>query len=419
MMDSKSVFLIDNTTTTQIDVKDLKLGMFVSELDRPWEETNFLFQGFTLQNQADIEAVQAQCRYVFIDVTKQISIAQPKVREIEYSSDRKSDVNPAQNQAHYKDQMSHASQARGQLSTVVKNFMQQVSLGHGINIALAKEAVAACVDNIVRSPDAMMWLTQLKNRDEYTSQHSMNVAIFAIALGKHLNYSIPELNNLGLCGIMHDMGKMRIPLEVLNKPGQLTLEEARIMKSHTTLGWKLLMSSSGMYGGAIDVAYSHHERLDGRGYPRGLKDEQISPYTRIVAIADTYDAITSDRVYKRGRTHLEAITVMTKDAGAHLDAKLTAKFVECLGVFPPGSLIEMTNGEVAVVIASDPKYKLKPTVVRLLDEDKQPCPSVLIKLSQMSLDRAGQPYRIKRMIKAEDYMIDLTAFYRKHLLEHS
>lgn len=406
--------VLDSVEITKIDVRDLEIGMYVCELDRPWSQTNFLFQGFELQNQADIEAVQSQCAYVFIDVSKQTVIQQPKVRDTPYSKAWIQNREPPRKKSCFEEEIHRAVKVHTQVSTVVKNFMQEVTLGNSINVALAKEAVAECVNSIVKSPDAMMWLTQLKKRDEYTSQHSMNVCILAISLGRQLNLSVSELNNIGLCGMMHDMGKMRIPLEILNKAGRLTAEEVKIMQSHTTLGWKLLMSSSNMYGGAVDVAYTHHERLDGRGYPRGLTAESISPYARMVAITDTYDAITSDRVYQKGRTHLDAINIMTAEEDTHLDSTLTIKFIECLGIYPPGNLVEMSNGEVAIVIESHPLHKLKPKVVFLLNENKQPQAQRIVDLAEMSLDRSAQPYKIKRMVRAEDYGINLDSFYHDY-----
>ncbi|MGZ8188420.1 MAG: HD-GYP domain-containing protein, partial [Methylosarcina sp.] len=231
------------------------------------------------------------------------------------------------------------------------------------------------------------------------------------------NLPIHELNNLGLCGMMHDMGKMRVPLEILNKPGKFTPEELKIMQSHAELGWNLLMSSTGMYAGAIDVAHSHHERLDGTGYPRKLTAEQITPYTRIVAIADMYDAITSDRVYNEGRCHLEAINILNKACGNHLDSGLTYKFIECLGIYPPGSVIEMKNGEIGIVVEVNPKHKIKPRIILLLDEDKQPRPERLVDLSKLELDASGQGYGIKNIVRARDYGIDLNKYYRDGIIQ--
>ena len=196
----------------QIDVKDLKVGMFVSKLDRPWLETNFLFQGFELKNQADIEEVQRQCEFVYIDVNKQTHVPQYVSRSTPYTKDYLDQVKPPEKRTSFKQEIKKAELIYRKTSSLVKSFMEEVQLGRPINVLAAKEAVSNCVDSILNAPDALMLMTQLKNRDEYTAQHSMNVCVFAIALGRQINLSVAELNNVGLCGMMHDMGKMRVPL---------------------------------------------------------------------------------------------------------------------------------------------------------------------------------------------------------------
>ena len=346
-----------------------------------------------------------------------IKLKQFESKDTPYSKgwlDRKT---PPDKLSSFEKEIEHAGYVYQETSNLVRSFMEDVCLGETITVEIAKKAVAQCVDSILHAPDALLWMTQLKNRDLYTSQHSMNVCILAIALGRQLNLSVKELNNVGLCGMMHDMGKMSVPLEVLNKPGKLEPDELKIMQSHPELGWKLLMSSSGMYAGAIDVAHSHHERLDGTGYPRKLTAEKITPYTRIVAIVDMYDAITSDRVYQKGRTHLDAINIMTKMCGTHLDSGLTYKFIECLGIYPPGSIVEMSNGEIAIVVEANQKKRLKPKIILLLDEDKKPRPERMVDLSKMDLDASGQEYRITKIVKADDYGIDLNKYYHNGIIE--
>jgi HD-GYP domain-containing protein (c-di-GMP phosphodiesterase class II) len=416
-MNEHTAFL--NSTGTflkQIDVDDLKVGMYVAKLDRPWLESTFLFQGFVLKNQADINAVKQQCKFVFIDELKQS-------RET-ISSERKQALpeqwiknTPPKKLSTFEKEAEKTGRVYHQTSSLVKSFMDEVRLGGSINVALAEKTVAHCVDRVLQSPDAMMWMTQLKNRDLYTSQHSMNVAVLAIALGRHLNLPVPELNKLGLCGMMHDMGKMSIPLEILNKPGKFTPEELAIMRSHAEVGWKLLMSTSGMYPGAIDVAYSHHEKLDGTGYPRQLTAEQTTPFTKIVTIVDIYDAITSDRVYQKGRTHLEAINVMTKLCGTELDSSLTYKFIECMGIYPPGSVVEMTNGEVAIVAEVNQKQKIKPKIILVLDEHKQERPPRFLDLAKLDLDASGQSYGIRKIVRPDDFGIDLNLYYESGLIQ--
>jgi len=417
-MNDDNIFSSLSPTLTKIDVNDLKVGMYVSKLDKPWLESTFLFQGFELKNKADINAVKEQCKFVFIDELKQKKTLKSEPRRLKYPKEWLKSTPPNKGSS-FEKEAENASYVYQETSNIVKNFMDDIRLGGHINVAIAKKAVAECVNSILQSPDAMLWMTQLKQRDLYTSQHSMNVAILAIALGRHLNLSVTDLNNVGLCGMMHDMGKMLIPLEILNKPGRLSPEELKIMQSHAELGRRLLMSSSGIYAGAIDVAYSHHECLGGTGYPRKLTAEQTTPFTKMVTIVDMYDAITSDRIYQNGRTHLEAINVMTKLCGTHLDSGLTYKFIECLGIYPPGSVVEMTNGEIAVVAEVNHKRKIKPKIILLLDENKQPRPERIIDLSKMDLDASGQIYGIRKIVRADEYGIDLNKYYQNRLIENA
>jgi HD-GYP domain-containing protein (c-di-GMP phosphodiesterase class II) len=419
MNDRNTLFFASSNALTKINVKDLKVGMYVAKLDKPWLDSNFLYQGFELKNQADINAVCEQCSFVFIDVTKQNTTQTFESKDTPYSKGWLDARIAPDKLSSFEKEIERAGFVYNKTSTLVRSFMDDVSLGKTITVEIAKKAVAECVDSILHAPDALLWMTQLKNRDLYTSQHSMNVCILAIALGRQLNLPVKELNNVGLCGMMHDMGKMKVPLEVLNKPGKLEPDELKMMQCHPSLGWELLMSSNDMYGGAIDVAHSHHERLDGTGYPRKLTAEKITPYTRMVTIVDMYDAITSDRVYQKGRTHLEAINIMTQMCGTHLDSGLTYKFIECLGIYPPGSVVEMSNGEVAIVIEANQKQRLKPKIILLLDEDKKSRRERIVDLSKMDLDPGGEVYRVSKIVKADDYGIDLNKYYHNGIIEKS
>jgi HD-GYP domain-containing protein (c-di-GMP phosphodiesterase class II) len=409
---------IESVELVQIDVKDLKTGMFVSRLDRPWLESNFLLQGFELINQLDIEAVQKQCDFVFIDTTRQTKVSRYAACSTAYTKDYLDNVQPRERRSTFGQEIEQAEAVHQKTSTLVKSFMEEVQFGRTINAVAAKEAVANCVDSILNSPDALMLMTQLRNQDEYTAQHSMNVCIYAIALGRHINLSIEELNNVGMCGMMHDMGKMLVPTEVLNKPGRLTPEELVIMRSHTKKGWEILLNTPGMYGGAIDVAYLHHERLDGNGYPRKFNANQITPFAKIVAIVDMFDALSSNRVYQKGRPHLEAIKILTESSSnGHLDSALTMKFIECIGIYPAGSIVELVSGELAIVLEIHSKAKLKPTIMILQDENKKPCNEHVVDLSIVSQNANGDQYRIRSVLQPDVCGIDLAKYYQSGILK--
>jgi HD-GYP domain-containing protein (c-di-GMP phosphodiesterase class II) len=408
-----------------IPVEQLTLGMYVTELDRPWVDTPFLFQGFEIKTDADIRAVKDVCDYVYIDTTKHKRVVHtPPVNPkkpipIEKTFEIANYGTPPKKLGQFEKEIGRAGKIYDNAETVVANFMRTVENGGGIDSILAKIAVSECVESILHSPDAMLWLSQLKHKDEQTAQHSLNVSILSIVLGRHINLSASDLNKLGLCGMMHDVGKLLIPQEILHKATPLDEEENRVMKTHTRLGYNLLASSDNMNASAATTALTHHEQIDGRGYPRRLQDANISQFTKIVSIANTYDAMTTDKPHQKGKTHLEATHILTNLAGTHFDPTLVVKFIECIGVYPPGSLVELTNGCVAMVIEVNEKAKLRPKVIVILDEGKNPTPERVIDLSAMPNDAQGKLYTIKNIIKAKDWNVDVSKYYQQGLLQKS
>lgn len=172
-----------------------------------------------------------------------------------------------------------------------------------------------------------------------------------------------------------------------------------------------------MHPSAVIAAYSHHEQLNGKGYPRKLKDQELPLATRIVSIADMYDAITSDRVYQKGRTHLEATHIMANLAGSHLDPVLVYKFIESLGVYPPGCLVELTNGAIAIVVEVNEAFKLRPKIIPILDDEGNAVEEEVLDLSLMSRDKSGNVYTIRGIVKAEDWNIDASKYYQQGVLQ--
>jgi HD-GYP domain-containing protein (c-di-GMP phosphodiesterase class II) len=397
----------------------LAIGMYVIELDRPWLDSPFLFQGFEIKNTDEIAQLKDCCDYVYIDTTKdrkrrpqETDKNQPPIIDTNIDFGR-----PPPKLSQFDKEIAHAETIHKQVGDLVSDFMERIAKGEGIDTKAAKAAVAECVNSILHSPDAFLWLNQLKNKDEYTAQHSLNVCVLSIVLGRHINFSMANLNNVGLCGMMHDMGKMLVPLHILNKPGKLEPDEMEIMRSHTSLGYELLKSSHDMYPGAIDSAHSHHETLDGKGYPNKLNHKKLSLFTRIVTIADMYDAMTSDRVYQKGRTHLEATSIMSDLSGSQLDGNLVVKFIEALGVYPPGCVVAMTNGSIAIVVEVNEFVRLRPRIIILLDPGLHPVAEKVINLADMVLDDSGNLLTIKGIVKAQDYNIDIGKYYQQGILQ--
>lgn len=398
-------------------VKNLSIGMYVAELDRPWLESPFAFQGFIIEDEQTLLKVKEICEYVYIDVSKQTKTKQNNGAAHAAEDHEFTIGETPQRLGTFEKEISRAQSNFQEAGKLVKDFMDKIAEGGGIDTQQAKEAVAACVNSVLHSPDAYLWLLQLKNKDLYTSQHSLNVCVLSIVLGRHINLNESQLNKVGLCGMMHDMGKMLVPLENLNKPGKLDGEELAIMQSHTTLGYELLKSSPGMFSGAIETALTHHERMDGKGYPRKIKASNLSFYSHIVAIADMYDAITSDRVYKLGKTHLQATKIMFENSGSHLQAALTVKFIESLGVYPPGCYVRLSDESIALVIEVNMQSKLRPKVMLILDTEKQAASEKIIDLATNPLDSHGNLLIIREIVDPKNYNIDSKKYYQEGIIQ--
>lgn len=393
----------------KINVAHLNIGMHVVELDRPWSESPFLFQGITLETQKDVEMVQECCAFVIVEVTEEEWLEKRgththKVRRTLYVEKKSIATDVADANRTYQVAKSH-----------IKLLLTSVQLGQALATEDTQTIVTECVNRVMHNPNAILWLTRLKSNDDYTAEHCINVSLLAIALGHHMGLEQWELENLGICGLLHDIGKMNVADEILNKPGPLTAEEFAEMAKHPLYGKKLLMERSDIYLGAVDVAYNHHERLDGKGYPRGLDASKISLFTRIVTIVDAYDAMTSNRCYKKGMSSLEALKIINKHKGTQFDQEAAQKFIVMIGIYPPGYLMEMTNGEVGIILSHDENYQLRPKVIMILDKNKEPQPETIINLAHDPEDSAGNRYAVKAVYRSGVFGVNVADYIQRGL----
>jgi len=379
-------------------VSELKLGMYVAELDRPWEGTPFLFQGFTIETEQELEVLAEYCDTVVIDIESSVDFQiQSKSRKRPTTQTQTRAVtkrHESVEQAMRRAQSTHVASSR-----LIRTIMDDVRLGKSVDTPAAREAVTECVDNVIANQDAITLLTRIREKDEYTSQHSLSVSILTVALGRHIGLDREELIDLGMCGLLHDVGKVMVPDEVLKKPGKLTEPEMDVMRGHTTHGRDVLMSSSGAPLKALDVAHAHHERFNGSGYPRGLTESQITPYTRMVAITDTFDAITTDRVYSNSRANMEAFRILSKGRNTHWDAKLVIGFVEAIGIYPAGTAVELSNKMIGIVVETHPTLKLRPKLVLTHTPDGPLSPPVLLDLASQMKDEHNEALQIGRVLR--------------------
>ena len=402
--------------------------MYVCELDRPWTETRFLFQGFEIREREELEELARLCRYVYIETDPERRPEPDRPRpaagagappERERFSERRPALSlldrflaPRPGPARYPDrvpveqELPRARSAVRDTKRVLDDILRDARLGGSVETDAARAAVRALVQSVLRNPDALIWLNQLKNKDDYTAEHSLRVCVLALAFGRHLELDESELNTLGLGALLHDVGKTRIPLEILNKPERLTPEEFDIVRQHVPIGVEMLAGASRIPAAAIDVAQQHHERLDGSGYARGARGEQIALFGQIGGIVDTYDAITSDRPYHRGMSVHDALRVMYEWRRESFHTTLIEQFIQCMGVYPIGSIVELNDGALGVVIAVNRERRLRPRVALVLDPGQRPyLPPRLIDLTQEDT-RGPHAVNIRRVLPAGSFGIN-------------
>lgn len=400
----------------KVDVEQVRIGMYVAALDRPWLESPFLFQGFVVETEEDLESLRKHCNYVFIDDIK--SRDSDEVRRL--MDETRSDAKPRDRQTvervrqgsieSFRDNLRNATQSFRRSTDGVIRFFNDMRLGKSIETEDAKVVVSELITTISSNVNTALWLTNLRNQHEATASHCLNVSILALAFARHLGYPHEQLEEVGMGALLHDLGIARVPNKILNKPGNLTEEEFEIVKKHPRDGFTVLKLTREIPAGALDIVLRHHERVNGSGYPEGLKDEDIREPVRVVAIADMYDSMTSERVYRKAMTPQDALTAMHKRAEADFGKRLVQEFIKCVGIYPIGSLVLLHSGALGVVVSSNPEARLKPLILLVRDDDgRDVVPRKLVNLATLSEQRGKQDWAISRVVNPADYSIDISA----------
>lgn len=401
----------------ELPADQLEIGMYVKSLDRPWLDTPFMFQGFRIASSTELQQLKDLCQTVTIEVEENYWFSYQKKHVGKASSKKQSRVIPEPT-VPLTQSMPEAKKLHDQANTEIHEILERVKNREDINIEPIRETVNGFVKSVVGNPNALLWLTRIKDRDEYTAEHCLRVGIMAIAFGRHLGLAEDELTLLGMCGMLHDVGKMAIPDEILNKPGRLTKEEFETMKSHADKGGQMLEEQSGLDDAVIFTARHHHERLDGNGYPAGLKAEYISLYTRIISIVDAYDAISSIRCYKSAMTPAEALKILFDNRGHQFDADLVQDFILMVGAVPTGSIVEMTSGEIGIVLSINHGYKNKPKVLLVRNQFKKQQQERIINLVKCPVNDEGVPYEIAQTLKNGEFGVDILDYCKPKEYPH-
>ncbi|MEZ5504120.1 MAG: HD-GYP domain-containing protein [Halioglobus sp.] len=347
----------------KLPAMNLEPGMFVAELDRPWLETPFALQGFVIRDSEEVLYVSNYVDHVYVDA--------------EYSGVRQSlklAVAPTANQSgarlKLRDEFARTRVSFESAAETLDNIFESLRNGTQNDIRTVQAAINPLIEGVFRNQEAVAALLRLKESGEYRYHHGVSMAVWAAILGRHLGLHRHELEKLAVGCAMCDIGMTQLPPELLDQAENLSATQLRIVRAHPTMGADLVSNSKNVDIEIVSIIENHHERMDGSGYPRGIKGASIPLLARIAGLVDTYDAMITPRPYATARTSHEATQELLDCKGTKFQEALVEQFVQAIGLFPTGTMVELNTGEVAIVVAQNATRRLKPELVIVMTADK-------------------------------------------------
>lgn len=402
----------------KIFARDLEVGMYVTRLDRPWLETPFMFQGFPIQVQADIDLVAEHCLYVYIDIERGAAPTRPRTGGNMDLPPYVASTEPVRKARSYEvarsmeDELGSARDTYRELGNVVRNLMEDASQGKSVELPALQESLSPMIESVIRNPDAIMWLARLKRQDSYTYLHSLNTSVLAVTIGRQLGYARDDLKDLAVGALLCDIGKMKIEKALLDQPRRFTVQEFAEIRRHVEYGIDILRQSKGINDRILAIVQYHHERHNGKGYPLQLSGNQIPVFSRIAALADCYDAITSPRAYAPALSPYEAVLKLYEWRDVDFQAEIVEQFIQAIGIYPTGTLVELSSGQVGVILSQSRLRRLRPRVMLILDENKQPYGNFpVLDLIKDETGKDGRVIEILCPLKPGSYGIDERDLY--------
>lgn len=391
-----NIFLVLKT----IPVDELKVGMYVDSIAEQNGNLKIKSRGRVTTNAAITTMKKQGIVALVIDLSKQIE-KEEEPSPVEEQEPQEVDVS-------FADEIGKAAKLHEKGKVLQRRMLQSVGKGLPIDIAIPKEFTTNLVSSIDRNPNALLCMTKIREKDSYLLEHSLNVAILLANFATYLGMSESDVQELALSGFLHDIGKIKVPDEILHKPGRLTDQEMVVMRDHVYYGVRILEDMC-ISQRMINTISQHHERLDGYGYPDGARGDEISHFGRMIAIVDTYDAITADRCYKAGMPSQKALKILHAEAPIKYDQDLVEQFIKCIGVYPVGSLVKLSSEKIAVVIKQNENHPLKPLVKVFYSVRSAHY------LQPVEIDLLHSQYRVEKAVLASEFKLDFNRYFNESI----
>ncbi len=401
-------------------IDELKPGMYVYELDRPWLDTPFPLQGFLVQSPEDVEALREHCEFVYIDpLREQIgdNTSRLRLKPLASLATGKGERAPIgavsyANKRSVEEELPKALAVTNGATEVFNQIRSSIERNKAIDIKGAAMLVESLVDTIVANPDALMLILRLRKEAEPAYAHAMFVAANMLAFGRHLGLPKEELSVVGMAGLLLDVGMIKLPKELLEKKSPLSRAEHALIKRHVQYGEEMLRSSKGISERVVVILTEHHERENGSGYPRGVLSKDISVYGKMAAIVDCYRELAFGGSAGLQASSYDALEIMHGWGGKFFHPALLEQFIQCIGIYPAGSLVELNTGEVAIIVAHNRARRMRPRIMIILDPRKQAYPRpVAVDLANDPISNTGISHEIKRGLDPGMYGIDPKDYY--------
>ena len=394
-----------------LSISELQPGMYVVSVHKQKGNVEIKTQGWA-RTAAVIEQLKKKgVLELVVDLSK--TLEQPKPHGVDTAEATPASQSKNREKVSFEQELGQANVLYQQAKGLQKKAFADIKAGRELNLQQFQDCATGFIDSVFRNQDALLCISRIREKDAYLLEHSVNVSILMTIFAKQMKFDEELIQQLATGALLHDIGKILVPDSILNKPGKLTAEEFSEMRRHVVYSHEILQQIPGLSPVSIDVAAVHHERLDGKGYPHGLVEQQISVYGRMIAIVDTYDAITAQRCYKEGQTGISALKILKRESPQSFDPVLLAQFIKAIGIHPVGTLVKLSNEKLGIVLKANEQDPLRP-IVKVFYNCKF---RRYIEVSVVDLASNKVDLEIEGAVMPEDFGIDMIRFFRQSVLE--